>query len=241
MDGNFNKAKGFTSLLLLFFIATSAFQCDPEKDPEFVQLIFIIPLSISPPSDEFQLKDTVWVKGDFPDTLLEYYSGKYYKLSNFDFKTRLGISKLISSNLYFGEQPGSLESFEIFNKVGKLDNLRDTFSDLHFNYSNNNYHCKIGLIPNATGIYNISFLWPINLHGTENEKIDLRPYINLGEGADGRKLVPLYDAFLYVVNDGLTNFDLLTQNSKVVSVENPESFKEVYYEQKGSFTFRVVE
>ncbi len=52
MDGKFITAKGFTSLLLLFLTSTSAFQCDPEKNPEFVPMIFTIPLSTEPQDDE---------------------------------------------------------------------------------------------------------------------------------------------------------------------------------------------
>ncbi len=94
MDGNFNKVKGMTSLLLLFFIATSAFQCDPEKDAEFVTMSFIVPIKIYPDVEELHVEDTLWIEGVFPDSLLERYTNSYYNFPNFDFKTRVCIQKL---------------------------------------------------------------------------------------------------------------------------------------------------
>jgi len=48
-------------------------------------------------------------------------------------------------------------------------------------------------------------------------------------------------AFFFLINDGQTNFDLFTQNCRAGSLENPEDFKNAFAEQKGTFTFRVVE
>jgi hypothetical protein len=73
-----------------------------------------------------------------------------------------------------------------------------------------------------------------------SEQIDLKPIIDLGITPNGRKKIPVYEAFYFVVNEGVTNFELFKEHCKAESIENPAPIN-VYYEQKGSFTFRVVE
>jgi hypothetical protein len=56
-------------------------RCGEEETPEFVTMSFIVPMSVQPAEPEFEKGDTLWFSAVFPDTLLEYYSNKYYKLS----------------------------------------------------------------------------------------------------------------------------------------------------------------
>ncbi len=90
-----------------------------------------------------------------------------------------------------------------------------------FNYSQNQYRYKIGLIPNSTGIFSLNFLWPIDLHGIPEEQIDLTTVIDLGVTPAGRKRIPVYEAFYFFINDGNNNFDLFKENCKAASVEHP--------------------
>ncbi len=240
MGGNFNKVKGFTSLLLLFFIATSAFQCEPEKSPEFVNMSFIIPIKIHPDVEEIHVKDTLWIDGVFPDSLLEFYTNKYYHFPDFDFKSRICIQKLQNPAEYLSIQPGALDKFNIVSKVGDFNSGTSMCSYLLFSYSQNQYLYKIGLIPSSTGIFSLNFLWPIDLHGIPEEQIDLTTVIDLGVTPDGRKRIPLYEAFYFLINDGDNNFDLFKENCKAASTETPTNIN-VFYEQKGGFAFRVVE
>jgi hypothetical protein len=82
---------------------------------------------------------------------------------------------------------------------------------------------------------------PIDLHGLPEEQIDLVPHINLGTTSEGRPKVPIYEAFFFIINEGETNFDLFVEYCRSGSVEQPSDFKNVYAEQKATFTFRVVD
>ena len=57
---------------------------------------------------------------DFPDTILDLNSMKYYKIINMDFKELLGLRKLSSNELTISEQPGALESFSFFKNSATL-------------------------------------------------------------------------------------------------------------------------
>jgi hypothetical protein len=243
MAGNIFKKKvtGFINLLLLLSLTISAFRCDQEKDPEFVFMIFVLPISIELSSEEIILGDTLWISGGFPDTLQEYYSKKYYKLSDFNFKSKICLDKLINSDLYLSQQPGATSDFNIINELGSFSGLGSSCGTFDFQYQFEMYHYKIGLVTKSTGVFSAFFLWPIDLHGLPEEQVDLRPVIDLGKTSDGRNRIPVYEAFFFLINDGQTNFELFVQNCRAGSLENPEDFKNVFAEQKGTFTFRVIE
>lgn len=228
------------SLLVLILLTLTGARCGDDKDPEFVFMAFLIPITITPPSDELPLGDTLWISGSFPDTLEEFYSGNYYRLKNFDFKSKICLHKLVNNLTNIGEQPGAFNYFSITNKLGGLEQISSICGSVRFDYIEGKYNYKIGLLPGMEGVFTVNFLWPIDLHGMPDEQIDLKSVINLGTTPDGRRKIPVYEAFYFVVNEGITNFSLFKEHCKSESITNPAPIN-VYYEQKGSFTFRVVE
>jgi hypothetical protein len=90
-------------------------RCDDEEPPEFLTMSFIVPMSAQEAKSEFQKGDTLWFSATFPDTLLEYYSNKYYKLSAFDFRTSVAVFSISFPELYIGQQPGAINSFPPVN------------------------------------------------------------------------------------------------------------------------------
>jgi hypothetical protein len=86
-------------------------------------------------------------------------------------------------------------------------------------------------VTTAVGVYSINILNP--------EEFDLSS-ITLGLTADGRKRIPVYRHIYYPINNGNTNFELFRKHCKAVSLDFPTE-QNIYYEQKGIFTFRVVE
>jgi hypothetical protein len=238
MVGNQKMRVAGNCLLLSLLIFIGA-RCDNEKPPEFVTMAFVIPITIQP-AEEMKKGDTLWISGSFADTLKEYYSGIHYQLTNVDFKSSICISKLVSNQNYLSQQPGAIGSFTISNKVGDLQNIGSVCGSFSPIYEENMYRYKIGLIPTSTGIFCINFLWPIDLHGLPEEQIDLTAYVDLGVTTDGRKRIPVYEAFCFVVNNENTNYELFTANCRPASVDSP-SLINTFYEQKGSFTFKVVD
>jgi hypothetical protein len=231
MAGNLRKlVKGSGSLLLITLLLTGS-RCNDEKDPEFVFMTFEIPLTIRPGNETLNKGDTIWLDGNFSDTLKEINSNLYYKLENFDFKSKICINKIFNNQLYVSEQ---MPAFSLFNYLGGTTQTSSVCGTFSINYVNKTYTYKIGFIPNDTGVFNIFINRPFNLSDTPESQIDLRPYIKLDDSDDGRKRIPVYEAFQFIINNGNTNFELFKQNAKVGNDIVPS-------EQLGSFTFRVVE
>jgi hypothetical protein len=235
-----NMKSGPSALTLFLLLIFAALRCDEEKDPEHVFMSFLIPIRIAPQTDQFEIQDTIWVDGTFPDTLQEFYSGNYYKLPAFDFKSKLCIVELVDKSRYVSDQAGAMEQFGIVNRIGSVNQVSSICGSIDFVYKDESYHYKIGLVTDNPGVFTINFPWPIDLHGLPEEQIFLTPVIDLGVTADGRPRIPVYAAFYFVVNDGSTNFDLFKENCRAASLENPAPIN-LFYEQKGSFTFSVIE
>jgi hypothetical protein len=128
--------------------------------------------------------------------------------------------------------------------TGGLSEPSESFAKLNIEYSGSNYSFLFRLIPQSTGIFSVTMVWYNNdspACSSFGDCIDLTKQINLGSTEDGRKRVPVYEAIFYVINDGNVNFDLLSANCKAGSLETPNSATAVFAEQKGTYTFRVVE
>ena len=67
------------------------------------------------------------LEANFPDSMKEVHSGKYYKLENFDFKTSIGFFKLGNTSLFMSEQGGIAGSYRITSLKGSISNLSQSF------------------------------------------------------------------------------------------------------------------
>lgn len=231
MDGkNFLSRTGLSALSVIILALLIAFRCDDEQT-EFFFMIFEIPVQVSKssPGETMKIGDTLWVKGKFPDTLYEVKSKEYYKLSDFGFKSNLCLHRLIDPELYLSQQPTAFNAFSLLGTFQVSSNC----STFPITYQDNLYTYNIGFVPQDTGVFNIFILYPINLHNMPDEQIDLRPYVKLSP-VRGKKRIPVYEAFQFVINDGNTNFELYKQYCK-------QGLDIVPSEELGSFTFRVVE
>jgi hypothetical protein len=216
------------------------FGCDPNKDREFVLMSFILPINISPQNGKINVGDTLWIRADFPDTLQEFYSGKYYRIADFDFKTRIVFNKLIDAKLDLSSQPGSAQSFKVINHSGFIGNLGETFGDFKLHYLNGRYSCEIAIVPSAIGVYSIGFLWYSNSSSFCSyfkDCIHLENIIHMKPNVEGIKRIPVYEAFFHDINSGQVNHDLLLRNCKGAAFQ--VGMQNVYYLQRGTFAFEV--
>lgn len=227
------RVTGCISLLLLLFVAVTAFKCDREKDPEFIIMSFVLPFTVTPSSEELLLGDTLWVEAAFSETLQEFNTKVDYDIKDFDFASKIGLFKLINPNLDLSDQPSATDFFNFVPVTGTLPFVGDTFSPFTFEYKDRKYFFKLGLVPKQKGIFCVNFLGP--------RELDLRPGLNLTRNNDGRLIIPDFQSIMFIINDGNTNFDLYQQHCKATSTTPPGSlsFINVFYEQKGSFTFEV--
>lgn len=222
--------KGSGSLLLIVLLLTGS-RCNDEKDPEFVFITFEIPLTIRPGNETIRIGDSLWLVGNFPDTLRDIRSGNYYRLKEFDFQSKICLKRITNNQLYLSEQTPAFEEFYYLGGTNQISSICGTFK---ISYSSNGYSYSVGFIPKNTGIFTLSINRPVAISGMPEDRIDFRPFLDLGISNDGRKRIPVYEAFLFIINDGNTNFDLYKQYVRQGTDIVPS-------EELGTFTFRVIE
>lgn len=231
MVGKHIKVPGIKFLALIIVLSTCAMRCENEINPVFEDFIFVLPFSIDPSDSVITKGDTLWLTTSIPDTLYEFNSGKYYKFERQFFAFTIIIKKLLGKQFYYTEQPGAIPSFGFTNYLGYAHEFSQSFGTITLEHQDNYVKCLIAIIPNTTGVYAFSLLAPAEL--------DIST-INLGKTSDGRLRKPVYRGIYFVINDGESNFDLYKQHCKAVSLDIPSS-SNIYFEQKGTFTFRVIE
>lgn len=222
--------------VLIFFASLNIFSsCQKEKPFEVVELWMMIPLNIKPIKDTVSVGDTLTLEANFPDSLLEYNSGKYYKFENFNFRTRAIFHTFLSNSqsLFLSQQPGAGGAFTIVTDSAGLKNVTETFGDLTFSYSNGRYTTKSLIIPKHKGVFSIGFYSQYLGERTRINFIDAGP-----DSYGGRKRVTLRD-FWYTINEGQTNVEILKQHSKLVSTTENRLVDNIQFEQKGTYTFVV--
>jgi hypothetical protein len=230
MVGKPIKVPGIKFLALIIVLSTCAMRCEDQKIPQFEEFVFVIPVKIIPSDSIVHLNDTIWFIADFPDTLFDLNLGKYFKIQKPSLVASLITRRLIGRGINYSQQPGAIENFDFINKIGGTSNLSQTFATLTLLWSEGHYQCEFGIKPKQTGVFAINILNP--------EKFDLSG-IKLGYTSDGRERIPVYRNIYFIINDGSTNFELFAKHCKAASLEYPTE-QNIYYEQKGIFTFRVV-
>lgn len=205
--------------------------CNRPKE-EYIEMKFEIPLTVTPIKDTINIGDTLTLETNFPDSVKEVKSGRYYKLQNFDFKTTISFLKLTSTSLFLAEQPGNTSDYAIVPLEGTIKNISESFADLAFKYSNGIYSAKVLLIPKAKGAFNI-FIF--SKYAGKNSYLDS---LKLPVSSSGNKQIPFLTDVHYVINNGNTNYELLKQHSKLGSVVNPTP-ENTRQEKLSAFTFVV--
>lgn len=218
----------FLSLSFINFYSS----CDKPKD-EYIEVIFEVPLSITPIKDSINLGDTLTLEANFSDSVREVKTGKRFKLQNFDFKTRISFFRLTSNTIYLSQQPGSLSSYNIYPITGSISNTGESFANLNFQQMNSDYFAKIKLVPKTKGVFNIGF-YSQHVHSN----IPLTS-INVGNTSSGGKKIAALKNIWYTVNNGNTNVELLKQHSKLVSASTNPTEDNIQSEQRGTYTFVV--
>ncbi len=230
------KSGHLIGLAVLVFISAGFKSCgEKEKFPEYVDMIFMIPLTITPIKESYHVGDTLILEANFPDTLKEYYSGRYYKVQNLNFRSVVNTLELVSNSLYLSQVPGNSYKFTVLSEIGSLEIFGPLGGVLQFNYENERYRLKIKIVPKAESITCLSFTTFIFINRVRIDHI-----IDLGKTADGRKRIPILTGIYQIVNDGDNNFNLLQLNAKL-SMDSVPFHGNIYTEKFGTFTFRVIE
>jgi hypothetical protein len=155
-----------------------------------------------------------------------------YTLKNYDFETRFIIKRLTNKNSKLSEQPGAITSFIILNDTGSANPIDENGGEFKFEYENGKYSAKVGLVTNNTGLFTFYFNPPDYLDFSS---------ISFGYGQGGNLNQGRYKTILYIINRlSYNNIDLLNQNCQFSLDILPVPFN-IYYVEKGTYTFEVIE
>jgi len=215
-------------LFIVLVIGSSSFQCSEPINEALQEVQLIFPVSISPPQSSINLTDSLQIEATLPDTLQDYISKRYFRLVDFDFKTRIMVRKLISNQRLNMEQPAAIDRFEFNNIVGGAYNFLSSTVNVELKYIDNQYLFKFKMIPKDKGVYMVSFLYFPN----ENRVVKkLIKDPNTGQLKDATMSFMVYN-----INNGNINLDLYKDNCRVPADLGSEPDFNIRF---GTFTFEV--
>lgn len=198
------------ALILLLLLAGS---CEREEEREFAEVMLEIPFTITPPDEAIEQGDTLWIETIFPDTIHDYISKKYYKVSNYDFFTSIVLTKLVSKSLFESQQPAAAAAFDFHFDTGKVTDIGSLGGKLKFVYDGANYRIKFGLIPKLSGVF--SFRMIFRDYDTNN----IVPIIENSSTPKKNRSFVMY-RMNYIMNEG--NFHYRLYDSLVKHNMNPD-------------------
>lgn len=218
----------------ILFCCVTLLACTEKPHPVFQEIKPVINISLMPGSDTLNLGDTLTLKIDFPESVLDSISGRYIEMKNFDFLTVLTFLKLANSNLGILEQPGNASDYEFVNSgTGGIFNSSTTYADLKLTYINNRYSAISKIVLNRRGVMAI-FPFYAAPNG-ENISVPL-DQINLGLNSEGVQKFATCNSIKYILNNNNTHFNIYKMNCKYLSFL-PDSLN--LAENFGTYTFVV--
>jgi len=215
-------------LFIVLVIGSSSFQCSEPINEALQEVQLIFPVSISPPQSSINLTDSLQIEATLPDTLQDYISKRYFRLVDFDFKTRIMVRKLISNQRLNMEQPAAIDRFEFNNIVGGAYNFLSSTVNVELKYIDNQYRFKFKMIPKEKGVYMILFLY---FHNENRVVKKLIKDPNTGQLKDATMSFMVYN-----INNGNINLDLYKDNCRVPADLGSEPDFNIRF---GTFTFEV--
>lgn len=217
--------------LLLVFISSVfiAASCEKYHPKDIRQVWPIMPVSITPVKDTFNVNDTLIFEIDIPETLKDSLSGQLITCKNFNFSSSLRFRKLIDPNKNIGEQQSNGGDYQtISTGIGIIQSPpTTTFADFNLLYQSNRYRIKAKFIIKNRGVMTIS---PLYLVPNQSESA------TMGTNNNGETVYASFDKIKYFINNGQTNFHIYKQHCKPSPAYTDE---QNWLENTGTFTFVV--
>ncbi len=214
-----------SSLALIIFLFQAA-SCEKEET-EFVEVWPRMPISISPAVEAINLGDTLWVDINFPDTVEDYLTKKYYKIVNYEFHTSLMFLRLIGSTVDRGDQPAAAGNFNFYSKIGQVYDIGSLSGKIKFSYSDSRYKFKVGLLAKQKGVFSLIMLPRVTDHPLTGVVDPIK---------DGKDRSYYITHISYIINNGEFHFDLYQANC----LADPEIQKHPQFNEAfATYTFEV--
>jgi len=221
-----NLANSMYAVIGIIILITLGTACEPKESPS-PNLIFDIPISVTPEQEIYKVGDTIWIDINFQNVLTDT-SGLYsVTFDDYNFNATLNILKLTNKNLNYAYQPGGFSYVQTVDKVGQIDIAGDSAAELIYTYDLGKYTLKSLIIVRHPGVYSMLFSTANSYYNPEfisSWKVNDQT-INIGN-------------FFYQVNKGGTrNTHLIFENTSSKWDESvwPNNVRLPFY------TFKVVE
>lgn len=210
---------------------------DKEKGVVAVPIGFLADVTLTPTRPVMRRGDTLWLTGNFSDSLQDMHSGKRYRVRPQDLQFR---SALVFKSLQgIGKEPlGIAQTFTVVPQLGQATIGGTLTAPFEPVYDGSRYRFRIGLLPSQVGVTAISLLLA-PAEGNRGLGKHLR-FLQLPQDAQGREQRPVLDDSFYSINQGsANNFALYQQHTKAFSFEPGNHPGQDMYEQHSTFTVEV--
>jgi hypothetical protein len=116
------------------------------------EYLFEIPFTTSPTQDTLHIGDTLWINSYFSNRLVDLNTNDTLLVDNIDFNTDWGIARI--------DMPHYKHADDYFQYVPSEGDISNNFFGLalHYDYYDNYYHFKLGIIPDSVGNYRMHFI-----------------------------------------------------------------------------------
>lgn len=167
-----------TSLWMILFVymVCSAFQCNKRIGCGGTVYNFELGINAFPDLEDIPLGDTLWIKITNSTTILDNSSGREIDWSNAsNLTTVMYLHKLSDLNEF---SIGALNRFNVTLVNGKVveNNISDSFKEIKFEESDNQYKLRMGILPLEKGTYRLAFSNAANVY-RNNDKCSKSNFI----------------------------------------------------------------
>lgn len=203
--------------------------CEKYHPKDIRQVFPIMPVSITPVKDTFNVNDTLTFEIDIPETLRDSLSTQLITFINYNFASAFSFYKLIDPTKLITQQEASGNSFQTINTgTGTIQSPPSTtFANWNLSYQNQRYKIKAKLVVKNSGVMAITpfFLKPVQTQSA-----------TMGTNSNGETIFATVDQIKYFINNGQTNFNIYKQHCKPSPAYTDE---QNWAENTGTFTFVV--
>lgn len=200
-----------------------------EKDPKIERLYFEfeMPFSITPSSDTVLVGDTLYLVGDFSDSLFDAASRKKFGLNCFPFPSFMTICELTFPDKNFAFQKGATDAFDLIfdNIYGGVTG--SSYANVNLLCNNNRYYFRLKIVPRRRGVFSLKI--------TDNDvgSISLPDY--LAPSTPEIKRIPTARYNRHIFNQGNTHFEIFKKHAQHALPDGNWPLLEEY----GTYTFVV--
>jgi hypothetical protein len=217
---------------IIFVLMTSVLigaSCEKYHPKDIRQVWPIMPVSITPVKDTFNVNDTLIFEIDIPETLRDSLSGQLVTCKNFNFSSFFDFHRLVNPNNNLGQQPNNGSDYVTINTgVGTIQSPpSSSFANWNLQYIGNRYKIKAKIVVKQSGVMAITLIYS---SPQQSESA------TMGKNNAGETIYASFDKIKYFINNGQTNFHIYKQHCKPSPAYTDE---QNWLENTGTFTFVV--